>query len=229
MDDGAHKVITSPPMAKSRAQANRLAHEQLYLNSVPASVLPRGAPAAAFDIIVRFIETALRTLLVAGLVVAAGAFFTGPSAAAARVRGWFTSGLGSIRRRGDAAGVGTGPTGQWTHSHRAALRIGRSRSPHGSCRDVNLQLWACVTDADSGVTAGIQSVMIEVAPVVGTARTARQAGRSSGPSTSRLPWPTPRWPTRPTPGQQPRTQVTSRRLLPRHVTFGRPERALSDL
>jgi hypothetical protein len=77
VDDGAHKVITSPPMAKSRAQANRLAHEQLYLNSVPASVLPRGAPAAAFDIIVRFIETALRTLLVAGLVVAAGAFFTG--------------------------------------------------------------------------------------------------------------------------------------------------------
>jgi hypothetical protein len=49
---------------------------------------------------------------VAGLVVAAGAFFTGPSAAAARVRGWFTSGLGSIRRRGEAAGVGAGPAGQ---------------------------------------------------------------------------------------------------------------------
>jgi hypothetical protein len=74
---------------------------------------------------------------VAGLVVAAGAFFTGPSAAAARVRGWFTSGLGSIRRRGDAAGVGTGPAGQWTYSHRAALRIGRSRSPRWRCRDVN--------------------------------------------------------------------------------------------
>jgi hypothetical protein len=96
----------------------------IYLNSVPASVLPPGAAAAGFDICVRFIKTALRTLLVAGLVVAAGAFFTGPSAAEARVRGWFTSGLGSIRRRGEAAGVGTGLAGRWTYTHRAALRIG---------------------------------------------------------------------------------------------------------
>jgi hypothetical protein len=75
---------------------------------------------------------------VAGLVVAAGAFFTGPSAAAARVRGWFTSGLGSIRRRGDAAGVGAGPAGQWTYTHRAAVRIGRSCSTRWRCRDVKL-------------------------------------------------------------------------------------------
>jgi hypothetical protein len=63
-------------------------------------------------------------VLGAGLVVAAGAFFTGPSAAVARVRGWFTSGLGSIRRRGEAADAGTGPAGRWTYTHRAALRIG---------------------------------------------------------------------------------------------------------
>jgi hypothetical protein len=96
----------------------------IYLNSVPASVLPADAAAAAFDILVRFIKTALRTLLVAVLVVAAGAFFTGPSAAAVRVRGWFSAGLGSIRRRGEAAGVGTGPAGRWTYTHRAALRAG---------------------------------------------------------------------------------------------------------
>ena len=53
----------------------------LYLNSVPASV-PADAAAAAFDILVRFIRTALRTLLVVGLIVAVGAFFAGPSAAA---------------------------------------------------------------------------------------------------------------------------------------------------
>ena len=51
----------------------------LYLNSVPTSTLQPDAAAAAFDILVRFIKTALRALLVAGLVVAAGAFFTGPS------------------------------------------------------------------------------------------------------------------------------------------------------
>ena len=55
----------------------------IYLNSVPASA-SADAAAAAFDILVRFIRTALRTLLVVGLIVAVGAFFTGPSAAAVR-------------------------------------------------------------------------------------------------------------------------------------------------
>jgi hypothetical protein len=96
----------------------------IYLGSVPESVLPSDAASAAFDILVRFIKTALRTLLVVGLVVAAGAFFTGPSAAAVRVRGWFSSGLGGVRRSGEAAGLRTGPIGRWTYSYRRALRIG---------------------------------------------------------------------------------------------------------
>jgi hypothetical protein len=57
----------------------------IYLNSAPASA-SADAAAAAFDILVRFIKTALRTLLVAGLIVAVGAFFTGPSAAAVLAR-----------------------------------------------------------------------------------------------------------------------------------------------
>ena len=57
----------------------------IHLNSVPATA-SADAAAAAFDILVRFIKTALRTLLVVGLIVAAGAFFTGPSAAAVRTR-----------------------------------------------------------------------------------------------------------------------------------------------
>jgi hypothetical protein len=96
----------------------------IYLNSVPPTVLPSDAAAAAFDILVRFIRTTLRTLLVVGLVVAAGAFFTGPSAAAVGVRRWFTSGLGGIRRSGEAAGLHTGPVGRWTYTYRRALRIG---------------------------------------------------------------------------------------------------------
>ena len=95
----------------------------IYLNSVPASA-PADAAAAAFDILVRFIKTALRTLLVAGLIVAAGAFFTGPSAAAVRTRSAFSSGLGSLRRSGESAGLSTGPAGTWTYAHRHALRIG---------------------------------------------------------------------------------------------------------
>jgi hypothetical protein len=90
-----------------------------YLNSVPASA-SADAAAAAFDILVRFIKTALRTLLVAGLIVAAGAFFTGPSAAAVGTRSAFSSGLGRLRRGGESAG----PAGAWTYAHRHGLRIG---------------------------------------------------------------------------------------------------------
>jgi hypothetical protein len=90
----------------------------LYLGSVPATV-PADAAAAAFDILVRFIKTALRTLLVVGLVVAAGAFFTGPSAAAARTRHALSSGLGRLRHGGES-----GPASRWTYAHRHALRIG---------------------------------------------------------------------------------------------------------
>ncbi len=91
----------------------------LYLNSVPASV-SADAAAAAFDILVRFIKTALRTLLVVGLIVAVGAFFTGPSAAAVATRSAFSSGLGRIRGGGES----TGPAVRWTYAHRHPLRIG---------------------------------------------------------------------------------------------------------
>src|SRR6266487_4482596 len=90
----------------------------LYLNSVPATV-PADAAAAAFDILVRFIKTALRTLLVVGLVVAVGAFFAGPSAAAVDTRSAFSSGLGRLRRGGQS-----GPASRWSYAHRHALRIG---------------------------------------------------------------------------------------------------------
>jgi hypothetical protein len=96
----------------------------IYLRSVPASVLPADAAAAAFDILVRFIRTALRTLLVVGLIVAIGAFFTGPSTAAVGTRSAVSAGLRRIRHGGESAGLSTGPVGRWTYTHRRALRIG---------------------------------------------------------------------------------------------------------
>jgi hypothetical protein len=96
----------------------------IYLNKIPSSELPPDAAAALFDTFVRFIRTALRTLLVLGLVVAAGAFLAGPSVAAVRTRGVFTSGFAWVRSSGERAGVTTGPVGRWTYAHRMALRIG---------------------------------------------------------------------------------------------------------
>ncbi|MDQ2873347.1 MAG: hypothetical protein M3Y33_00340 [Actinomycetota bacterium] len=96
----------------------------IYLNSVPASLLPSDAAAALFDTLVRFIKQGLRVLLVVGLVVAAGAFLTGPSVTAAGTRGAFATGLRRIREGGEHAGLRTGPVGRWTYAHRTALRIG---------------------------------------------------------------------------------------------------------
>ena len=95
----------------------------IYLGSVPDS-LPADAAAALFDTLVRFIREALRALLVLGLIVAAGAFLTGPSVTAVRTRHALTSGIAWIRQSGERAGLRTGPVGTWTYQHRKGLRIG---------------------------------------------------------------------------------------------------------
>ena len=96
----------------------------IYLSSVPSSTLPGDAAAAAFDAMVHFIKVGLRVVLVVGLVVAIGAFFTGPSHTAVQTRSALTSGMDWIRHYGERRGVSTGPVGQWTYLHRRSLRIG---------------------------------------------------------------------------------------------------------
>jgi hypothetical protein len=103
--------------------AGLLIFRGIYLNSVPSSVLPSDAAAAMFDTLVRFIKQGLRTILVLGLVVAAGAFITGSSVTAVRSRSAFASGLGWLRESGERAGLRTGPVGRWTYAHRTGLRI----------------------------------------------------------------------------------------------------------
>jgi len=63
-------------------------------------------------------------VLALGLVVAIGAFFTGPSRAAVGTRSGIKSGIDWIRHYGERRGVSTGPVGEWTYLHRNVLRIG---------------------------------------------------------------------------------------------------------
>jgi hypothetical protein len=95
----------------------------IYLKGVPGNVLPPNAAAALFDTLVRFIKDGLRTVLVVGLVVAAGAFLAGPSVTAVGIRNAFARGLSRVRHGGEQAGVRTGPVGPWTYTHRKGLRI----------------------------------------------------------------------------------------------------------
>ena len=100
-----------------------LIFRSIYLSSVPESVLPADAAAVIFDTFVRFIKDGLRLVLVIGLVIAAGAFMTGPSVTAVRTRSAFTSGFGWLRHGAEHLGIRTGPVGRWTYAHRRALRI----------------------------------------------------------------------------------------------------------
>ena len=95
----------------------------IYLSSVPSSVLPSDAAAAAFDAMVHFIKEGLRAVLALGLVVAIGAYFTGPSRTAIATRSGIKSGMEWIRHYGERRGVSTGPVGLWTYAHRRLLRI----------------------------------------------------------------------------------------------------------
>jgi hypothetical protein len=95
----------------------------LYLDAVPDEVLPSDAAAELYDTIVRFLRAGLRSVLVLGLVVAAGAFMTGPSVTAVRARRGLAGAIGWLRGIVERAGLRTGPVGAWVYANRRALRI----------------------------------------------------------------------------------------------------------
>jgi hypothetical protein len=96
----------------------------IYLDAVPATVLPHDAAAVLYDTIVRFLRAGLRTVFVLALVVAAGAFLTGRSITATRTRQGLADAIGGLRRGAEGAGLRTGPVGTWVHANRRLLRIG---------------------------------------------------------------------------------------------------------
>jgi hypothetical protein len=96
----------------------------VYLDAVPASVLPHDAAAVLYDTIVRFLRLGLRTILVLALVVATGAFLTGTSVTAVRTRQGLAGAIGWLQGGAEQAGFSTGPVGAWVYANKRALRIG---------------------------------------------------------------------------------------------------------
>jgi hypothetical protein len=96
----------------------------IYLNSVPQSTLPANAAAVLYDTLVRFVKDGLRLLLVVGLVIAAGAFLTGPSNVAVQTRRGVITGVDWLRTRMESRGLHPGPVGAWTGAHKRLLQIG---------------------------------------------------------------------------------------------------------
>jgi hypothetical protein len=95
----------------------------IYLDAVPAAVLPHDAAAVLYDTIVAYLRLGLRTVLVLALVMAAGAFVTGQSATAVRTRQRLAAGIGWLRGSAEHAGWRTGPVGIWVYANKQLLRI----------------------------------------------------------------------------------------------------------
>jgi hypothetical protein len=86
--------------------------------------LSRETAAAVFDTLVRFLRQGVRLMIAIGLVVAIGAWVSGPSGAAVKVRATARSLMG---KTGDAAsehGWNFGGFGTWVAAHRGPLRVG---------------------------------------------------------------------------------------------------------
>ncbi|MFF4318361.1 hypothetical protein [Streptomyces sp. NPDC001568] len=89
-----------------------------YLDHLPAQVQSPAAAAAVFDTLVRFLRVALRTALVLGVVVALGAYLTGPGRLPRGVRGRAERTADSTARWGAAHGVSGGRAGAWVEANR---------------------------------------------------------------------------------------------------------------
>jgi hypothetical protein len=96
----------------------------IYLDAVPASVLPHDAAAVLYDTIVRFLRLGIRTVFVLALVVAAGAFLSGQSVTAVRTREGLSHAIGWLSGSAERAGFSTGPVGTWVYANKRVLRIG---------------------------------------------------------------------------------------------------------
>ncbi|MFI6900789.1 hypothetical protein ACIBKY_05995 [Nonomuraea sp. NPDC050394] len=90
-----------------------------YLGSAARHGLDQAAAADLFDTLARFLRGGLRTVLVLGLVIAAAAFFTGPSATAVRTRSALKRGIGLAGSR-----LNTGRFGAWLARNATPVRAG---------------------------------------------------------------------------------------------------------
>jgi hypothetical protein len=131
----------------------------VYLDLVAGPNLPRDAASAFYDILVHYLRLGLRVVAAVALLVAAGAWVTGPSRAAVAIRGRFAS-VGETRA--------ATPFGRWVADNKQALRIGAILLPLAI-----FLLWSSPTVTLLIVLAVLAVVMLLAIEVL---------GRASGPA-----------------------------------------------
>ena len=93
----------------------------IYLDQIVGPRLSSAAATAFYEVLVHYLRLGLRIVAAVALLVAAGAFLSGPSKTAVAIRGWF--GSGAEWARGET-GVAATPFGHWVARNKRALRIG---------------------------------------------------------------------------------------------------------
>ncbi|MDX3236550.1 hypothetical protein PV392_12830 [Streptomyces sp. ME03-5709C] len=89
----------------------------IYLDALPASV-DQQAAGTVYDTLVRFLRQTVRAVFVLGVVVALGAWLSGPGRYARRTRGVWESVLGGAGDAAHRVGMRTGPVGPWLVRHK---------------------------------------------------------------------------------------------------------------
>jgi hypothetical protein len=148
-----------------------------YLNALPTDVISRDAGGAIFDTLVRYLRYSLRAVGALALIVAAAAFFTGPSVSAVRTRAALTKGIGSLRGSAESRGLSTGRVGLWTFAHKRLLLIA---SVVGGA--LVLTLWSRPTVSVVVVTAAVVLFAVLLIELIGRPPVAADGPRPSAPA-----------------------------------------------
>lgn len=93
-----------------------------FIDQLPPDVNP-GAAGATYDALVKFLRITTRMVGALAVLVALGAFLSGPSSKAVWIRTACSSGVGAVRGVADSAGFRAGPVDRFTIRHKRWIGI----------------------------------------------------------------------------------------------------------
>ena len=92
----------------------------IYLDYVAGPNIPKDAATAFYETLVHYLRVGLRAIAGIALLIAAGAFLSGPSRLAVGIRGRFRHGVDWVQGE---TGVGATPAARWVAANKRVLRI----------------------------------------------------------------------------------------------------------
>jgi hypothetical protein len=93
----------------------------IYLDQIAGPNLPTDAATAFYEVLVHYLRLGVRIVAGVALLIAAGAWLTGPYRSAVAIRGWFGSRTEWVQGE---TGVAATPFGHWVAANKRSLRIG---------------------------------------------------------------------------------------------------------